>query len=141
MEGTEKSNKWIERLDIFSRALDKLSNVVTLSRQHTLNEYERDSLIKRFEFTYEMAWKLMMSYEKWSGISQILGSRDVIRHAAAQGLIDNGEAWLDMIDARNQTSHTYDEDMATDLADFIIHTHYPLFIELRKKMAEIANQN
>ena len=62
MEGTKKSNKWIERLDIFIRALDKLSNVVTLSRQHSLNEYERDSLIKRFEFTYEMAWMALARF-------------------------------------------------------------------------------
>ncbi len=45
-----------------------MSAVVTLRRQRPLNEYENDSLIKRFEFTYEMAWKLLMSYEKDNGI-------------------------------------------------------------------------
>ncbi len=59
-----------------------------------------------------MAWKLMMSYEKENGIVQIMGSKDVVRHAMAMTLIDNGEAWLDMIDARNKTAHVYDDEMA-----------------------------
>lgn len=140
MAEMESTLKWMERLAIFSNALDRLGNVIALGRQHTLNEYERDSLIKRFEFTYEMAWKLMMSYEKWSGIPQILGSRDVVRNATMLGLVGNGEAWMDMIDARNQSSHTYDEEMAIDLIDVIVHTHYPLLVELRNKMEGIVNQ-
>ena len=56
----------------------------------------------------------MMSYEKENGVEQILGSKDVIRHANSMSLIENGEAWMDMIDARNQTSHVYDEETAAD---------------------------
>ena len=41
-----------------------MAEVVELSKQRTLNQFERDSLVKRFEFSYEMAWKLMMSFEK-----------------------------------------------------------------------------
>ena len=98
----------------------ELTVVVDLSRQRLLDEFERDSLIKRFEFTYEMGWKLMMSFEKENGVTGMLGSKDVVRHAVALGLIENGEAWMDMIDARNQTSHVYDEDTAADVADSII---------------------
>lgn len=53
----------MERLAVFGNALERLTVVVDLSRQQKLNEFERDSLIKRFEFTYEMAWKLMMSFD------------------------------------------------------------------------------
>ena len=112
----EQVPRWIERLATFQKAMVKLSDVVSLYQQHPLNEYERDSLIKRFEFTYEMAWKLMMSYEKENGVTSILGSKDVVRHAYNMTLIENGEAWMDMIDTRNQTSHLYDEQMAADVS-------------------------
>lgn len=141
MQNAEKHPRWMERLSVYGKALDRLGDVVQMSRRCTLNEYERDSLIKRFEFSYEMAWKLMMSYEKDNGIDQLLGSRDVIRRAVSMSLIDNGEAWMDMIDVRNRTSHVYDEEMAVDVTDDIIHTHYPLLTELRDKMAAIANSN
>lgn len=133
--------RWMERLSVFGKALDRLSDVVQISRQHPLNEFERDSLIKRFEFSYEMAWKLMMSYEKDNGVVQLLGSKDVVRQAVSMSLIDNGEAWMDMIDVRNRTSHVYDEEMAVDVTDDIIFTHYPLLMDLRDKMTAIANTN
>lgn len=132
--------RWIERLVTFQKAMVKLSDVVSLYQQHSLNEYERDSLIKRFEFTYEMAWKLMMSYEKENGVTSILGSKDVVRHAYNMTLIENGEAWMDMIDTRNQTSHLYDEQMAADVTDEIIHNYYPLLVGLQTKMKLLCTE-
>ena len=135
-----KTPKWHERLAIYQNAIDRLTEVVALNKQRSLNQFERDSLIKRFEFSYEMAWKLMMSYEKENGISEILGSRDVIRQAFKLSLINNGEAWLEMVDTRNRTSHLYDEEMATDVMDEIIYTYYPLLMELRDTMVQMMNK-
>ena len=132
--------RWIERLATFQKAMVKLSDVVSLYQQHPLNEYERDSLIKRFEFTYEMAWKLMMSYEKENGVTSILGSKDVVRYAYNMTLIENGEARMDMIDTRNQTSHLYDEQMAADVTDEIIHNYYPLLVGLQTKMKLLCTE-
>ena len=130
--------QWKGRLATFGNALKKLEVVIELSKQRVLNDFEKDSLVKRFEFTYEMAWKLMMSYEKENGITQILGSKDVVRHAFSMSLIANGEAWMDMIDARNKTSHLYDEEMANDVIDDILYTYYPLLYELQEKMKQIC---
>ena len=132
--------KWIERFGIYKNAIGRLAEVIELSKQRFLNQFENDSLIKRFEFCYEMAWKLMMSYEKECGISEMHGSKDVIRQAYSIGLIENGEAWLEMIDARNNTSHLYDEEMATDVIDEIINTFYPLFRELQNKMNDLKEK-
>ena len=130
-------SRWKERLTVFNNALSRLTAVIDLSKQRKLNEFECDSLIKRFEFTYEMAWKLMMSFEKENGVIGMLGSKDVIRHAVALGLVENGEAWMDMIDARNQTSHVYDEETANDVSDSIIFTFHPLLLALQGKMKQI----
>jgi nucleotidyltransferase substrate binding protein (TIGR01987 family) len=136
----KRTPRWIERLGTFQKALDRLTDIVNLQHQRALNEYERDSLIKRFEFTYEMAWKLMMSYEKENGVISISGSKDVVRHAYQMTLIENGEAWMDMIDTRNRTSHLYDEEMAADITDDIIHNYYPLLVELQTKMKQLCTE-
>ena len=136
----EKKPKWHERLAIYKNAIDRLAEVIALSKQHPLNQFERDSLIKRFEFSYEMAWKLMISYEKENGIVEVLGSKDVIRQAFKLSIVNNGETWLEMVDARNKTSHLYDEEMATDVVDEIIYTYYPLLTELRDTMVQMANR-
>lgn len=126
--------RWHSRLATYCKALSRLSQVVLLHSQRKLSEYETDSLIKRFEFTYEMAWKLLISYEKDNGIQNIMGSRDVVRHAVALNIIGNSDAWMDMIDARNRTSHLYDEDMAVDVVDEVVFTYYPLLQELQETM-------
>ena len=136
----EKAPKWHERLAIYKNAINRLTEVVALNKQRSLNQFERDSLIKRFEFSYEMAWKLMMSYEKENGVSEVLGSKDVIRQAFRLSLVNNGEAWLEMVDTRNRTSHLYDEEMATDVMDEIIYTYYPLLMELRDTMVQMMNK-
>lgn len=136
----ERKPKWHERLAFYQNAIDRLTEVIALSKQHPLNQFERDSLIKRFEFSYEMAWKLMMSYEKENGITEVLGSKDVIRKAFKMSLVSNGEAWLEMIDTRNKTSHLYDEEMVTDVMDEIVYTYYPLLVELRDVMVKMTDE-
>ncbi|MBR1542366.1 MAG: nucleotidyltransferase substrate binding protein [Bacteroidaceae bacterium] len=130
--------RWHDRFRAFKNALARLEEVIELKRQRSLTPFECDSLIKRFEFTYELAWKLMMSYEKYNGIMEVVGSKDAIRKAYSLSLIDNGEAWLEMVDDRNKTSHLYDEDMAVDVIDEIIYTYYPLFLELQSKMERLV---
>lgn len=136
----ETQPRWFERLTVFKNALLRLTEVIEIFNQRNLNSFENDSLIKRFEFTYEMAWKLMMSYEKENGITEIVGSKDVVRKAYAMSLIDNGEAWMEMIDDRNKTTHLYDEEMVGDVIDDIVHTYYPLFLELKNKLEGMANR-
>ncbi|QGP61569.1 Nucleotidyltransferase substrate binding protein like protein (plasmid) [Piscirickettsia salmonis] len=50
MTQNQNRPRWVESLENYSKALDSLNKVVQLSQQKTLSEFERDSLIKRFEF-------------------------------------------------------------------------------------------
>jgi nucleotidyltransferase substrate binding protein (TIGR01987 family) len=140
LEMEESMPRWIARFEVFKNAVGRLKEIIDLREQRPLSQFECDSIVKRFEFTYEMAWKLMMSYEKDNGITELLGSKDVVRQAFAMSIIENGEAWLEMIDDRNKTSHLYDEEMAADVIDEIVHTYYPLFIELQRKMDQMASK-
>jgi len=75
------------------------------------SEINRDATIKRFEFCFELCWKLMQAILQENGI-EAYGPRGSIREAAKLGLIDNPQTWLEFLKARNLTSHTYEEKVA-----------------------------
>lgn len=127
--------RWEQKLDSFTKALNRLAEVVNESKKRELNSFELDSVVQRFEFTHEIAWKLMLSYCKFvSPEEQTLGSKDSTRWAFHAGLIENGEVWMDMINARNTTSHTYDGDVAESIIKKIIEVFYPEMVKFHDKM-------
>ena len=71
-----------------------------------------DGVIQRFEFTFELAWKLLKAWLWHQGI-ECRSPRSCIKGAFQQGLIRDGDGWIVMLEDRNRTSHLYD---ATDAA-------------------------
>ena len=57
-----------------------------------------------------------------------------MKESYVQNLINDGEAWLDMLEDRNLTSHTYDEIVANTIRDNILNKHFKLLKELKKEM-------
>ena len=87
-----------------------------------LNGKQKDAIragvIQNFEFTYELCWKFMKRwFEVNLGSSYVEGiaRRQLFRLAAENKLIDDVNQWMEYHDARNETSHTYDEDTAEDV--------------------------
>lgn len=78
------------------------------------NDLERDGCVQRFEYTYELAWKMMRRHMMVIGLGdmELMGRRELFREAARRGLIDDPERWFDFQKARNLTSHNYDEHKA-----------------------------
>ncbi|HCS78741.1 TPA: nucleotidyltransferase [Patescibacteria group bacterium] len=74
-------------------------------------QIHRDATIQRFEFTFELAWKLMHAILADNGI-EVYGPKNTFREAARLQLIDNVEIWFTFLEARNLTTHTYKEDNA-----------------------------
>jgi nucleotidyltransferase substrate binding protein (TIGR01987 family) len=68
---------------------------------------------------------------------EIRGSRDAAREAFSIGLISNGEIWMEMINSRNKTTHTYDEETANEIFTKILDEYFPAFMQFRSKMEEI----
>ncbi len=77
-------------------------------------QIHKDATIKRFEFTFELAWKLMAATVRYLG-TDIFGPRESIRAAARYDLITEPEIWMKLLDARNITVHVYQELMADDV--------------------------
>ncbi|MEM9992222.1 MAG: nucleotidyltransferase substrate binding protein, partial [Bacteroidota bacterium] len=73
--------RWIQRLSNYKKALYKLGEAVTLSKERTLSELEKQGLIQAFEYTHELAWKVMQDFFVYQGNTEIRGSRDATRAA------------------------------------------------------------
>lgn len=92
-----------------------------------LDEMVKEGLIQRFENTHELAWNVMKDYTEYQENSTIGGSRDASREALQLKIISHGEIWMDMIQSRNKTSHTYNEETANEIYTKILKEYYPVF--------------
>jgi nucleotidyltransferase substrate binding protein (TIGR01987 family) len=126
--------RWKQRLVNYRKALVQLRFAVLLSHQRELSVLEEQGLIQAFEFTHELAWNVMRDFFEYQGNSTINGSRDATREAFKTGLIKDGEPWMEMIKSRNQSSHTYHEETAHEIARLVKEVYYPLFEQFEERM-------
>lgn len=124
-------------LEELEKAVNSLEKALDLYKNSANNQIEikkafRDACIQRFEYCIEMSWKQAM---KVLG-SQIMAAKPAIREMARNNLIDNPELWFDFIDSRNETSHSYDEDIAIKVFKSI-ELFYP---EVKKLLQALRTQ-
>ena len=111
-----KDIRWMQRFDNYRKALRLLGQAVEIVSQR-VNEDEavedllKEGLIQRFEYTHELAWKVMKDYAEYQGYTDIRGSRDAFRKAFEMEIITD-KRWMESIADRNLTSHNYDDETA-----------------------------
>jgi nucleotidyltransferase substrate binding protein (TIGR01987 family) len=88
-----------------------------LAEDHPEKVLLRDGVIQRFEFTYELAWKMLKRYLEQYGLEKAegLNNRELFRMGREQGLIADPEKWFHYLAMRNQTSHVYDQAKAAEV--------------------------
>lgn len=133
--------RWRQRFDNYLRAFATLRRAVELSRQRSLSELEQQGLIQGFEFTHELAWNVLKDYLEEAGISGIIGSKGATREAFKNGLIPDGESWMDMIKSRNLSSHTYNQNIADELIANILARFYPAFEQMTATFSALVEQS
>ena len=138
---TEQDVRWLQRFSNFKKALNQLDSAVQLSEERELSDLEKQGLIQAFEYTYELSWNMIRDYFRWQGNTGITGSRDAIREAFANGLIEDGDGWMRMLKDRNRTSHTYNEETAQEILKNILQLYHPLFGALQTRMADEAKKH
>lgn len=95
-------------ISFFEKALKSLSEALKAPK----TKMNRDATIQRFEYTFELSWKFLKRYLKLNNNIDVFNLKDIFRDAGKQGLIENVEKWFEYLEARNLTSHTYDENTA-----------------------------
>ncbi|MBI9095323.1 MAG: nucleotidyltransferase substrate binding protein [Sphaerochaeta sp.] len=136
----QQDTRWIQRLSNFSRALSQLEGTVSLAEQRPLSELEQQGMIQAFKCTHELGWKVLRDYLKDQGTQQLYGSKDTVREAFAVGLIQDGEAWMEMIRDCNSSSHTYNVEVAHAIVTHVINTYIYRFKELQKTFEGLAHE-
>ena len=132
--------RWHQRLANLDKALKQLHDDVQTANKRRLSRLERQGLIQSFEFTHELAWNVMKDFFTYQGNPNIRGSRDATREAFKFELIDDGQGWMDMIQSRNLSSHTYNEDIAIEIADKTVEVYFDLFQKFYDKMVSLKNE-
>lgn len=130
--------RWQQRFSNYRRAFASLAAAVGLARARPLSDLEKQGLIQAFEFTHELAWNVMRDYFAYQGNTAITGSRDAVREAFSKGLLNDGERWMEMLQSRNLTSHTYNQAVADEIAARIIGSYFMLFEVFLTRMTHLA---
>ena len=124
-----------ERKEDLMKATKKLEEA--LKEKET--EIAIDRTLHRFEFTFELAWKTMKDYMEYNGIIENTGSpREVLKTAFSNGLIEDGEIWINMMLDRNSLSHLYDEETSRKIYKNIKEKYIILIEKLNKKLQNIT---
>ncbi|RTZ99894.1 MAG: nucleotidyltransferase [Deltaproteobacteria bacterium] len=131
----DNTPRWLYRFDNFQRAYVLLKEAMQQAAESGLNQLEKEGVIQRFEYGIELAWKTMKDYLEYQNIvlSQVT-PRAVIREAFSAKLINDGQTWMDALDARNKMSHTYDmaqfERVIEDIGDQYLPAMEALYLTL-----------
>jgi len=98
------------------KALSSLNRALTKSYAAPEDEELRDACILRFEYTFELSWKMLKRQLELElpSPSEVDGYsyRHLFRLGGERGLVQDVEAWFDYRELRNITSHTYNEEKA-----------------------------
>ncbi|MCP9797718.1 MULTISPECIES: nucleotidyltransferase substrate binding protein [Cyanophyceae] len=129
--------RWQQRYSNYCRALEQLE---TFFKPPELNAREQQGLIKAFEYTFELAWNTLRDLLLSRGNEQLLGSRDTLKEAFRLGLIEDGEAWMLMIQDRNLTSHTYNRSTADAIAGHIGQSYLGCYRQLRASLEPLQQE-
>jgi nucleotidyltransferase substrate binding protein (TIGR01987 family) len=129
--------RWRQRYQNYRQALSRLSDAVALSRQRPLSELEQQGLIQAFEFTHELAWNVLKDYLEEQGVAGVIGSRNASREAFKNGLIPDGQTWMDMIHDRNLSSHTHHTEVAAQIVQRVLTRFHPALVAMERRFVEL----
>lgn len=101
--------------DDLRRAVDRLAEACGRVASGPSDALVRDGLIQRFEFCFELAWKAVQAITAAEGVV-VRSPKTALAYALQVGWARDEAQWLRMLEARNLSSHTYDERVAEEVA-------------------------
>ncbi|QIM63617.1 nucleotidyltransferase [Pasteurellaceae bacterium Orientalotternb1] len=128
--------RWQQRFENYKKAVAYLTDEVDKYVNTDLDVIKK-GVIQSFEIAHELAWKVMQDYLKYQGFSELGGPRNITRIAFQNELIIDGDNWIEMLNSRNATVHTYDADILTKTFRQVTQIYLPLFIEFEQRMIHL----
>ncbi len=128
-----KGTRWLQRLENYKQAVANINEIYDCIQKNGLGKIYIMALIQAFEIVFEQAWKTVKDYLEYQGIKTDT-PREAIKTAFLRNLISNGELWIEMMESRNKTSHTYNENYAKMIADEVINKFLPEINSLERTL-------
>lgn len=98
-----------ERIENFDKAYELFVEMQQNYVKDRTSNSNGLALTQSYEIIFDLGWKVLKDYLKEKGIEVYL-PKDVIKSAFLSRIIKNGQIWIDMLDARNASSHEYNQD-------------------------------
>jgi nucleotidyltransferase substrate binding protein (TIGR01987 family) len=132
----------MQRYANFHRACSRLLEVTAGGRPlDNLSELEVEGLVQRFEYTFELAWKVMQDLLVYKGYDFMLGPNGTMKMAFEDGLITDHDGWRRMAKSRNTLSHIYDEAEVMPIVSLIYSDYAPLLKQLDEKLETLKHKD
>ena len=128
-----QESRWQLRFQSFSRAQATFARILATTEEQQADEIPQMALIQAFEFTYELAWKMLKDYLESEGLLQVATPKEVIRTAFQAGVLNDGEKWMEAIAKRNLASHAYSQEVLNETVDYIRNEFAPLAQQLHQE--------
>jgi nucleotidyltransferase substrate binding protein (TIGR01987 family) len=133
----QRDIRWQQRFQNFERALRSLEEALAIEQPDVV---QRAGLIQFFEIAFELAWKLLKDYLEAQGFTEVKSPRAVLKQAFEVELIGDGHQWLQGLQDRNLTAHTYNEETAVLVENLVRQTYYPLLSQLHQTFSQLQEQ-
>lgn len=140
MTDNQHELRWLQRFRNFERAFLLLQQSVA-NGLDDMSDLEKEGVIQRFEYTFELAWKTLRDYMEYQGHAfEQPSPRQVLKMAFSVNYISAGEVWMEMLEQRNLLAHTYDEENFEKAIELISRKYFSaidgLFGFLKEKSSE-----
>ena len=127
--------RWHYRFRNFSRAFSLLSRALE-GEIEELNDLEKEGVIQRFEYTFQLSWNTLKDHLEHDGVvMQSVTPRSVIRTAAAAGMITDGQTWIQMLEDRRNTSYLYNIEMLDNVVGNIRDNYLTVLEALHQRLS------
>jgi nucleotidyltransferase substrate binding protein (TIGR01987 family) len=149
MKAGQENISWEQQFSNYKKSLAKYTIAIKIFapneeenlESEDVDELLKEGLIKRFEYTHELAWNVMKDYASSLGNNAIKGARDATRQGLYLGLITNEAEWIEMLSSRTETSRLYDEEIAASLFEKTFKIYYLLLLKFEERMQYLLQTN
>ncbi len=133
-----KLTRWQQRFENFERAFNLLHQVFEQKKLEEFSDLEKEGIVQRFEYTFELAWKTLKDYLEHNGITlNQVTPRHTIKQGFAANIIEDGKIWINMLEQRNLMSHMYNakkfEKAIVQIQEEFLPTLKKFYLDLKTK--------
>lgn len=125
--------RWKQRYANFSKAMGHLERALKIPEPDMV---QKAGIIQFFEMSFKLAWNMVKDYLEDQGFVDIKSPRGALKKAFEVNILEKGHDWMELLQDRNLTAHTYDEQKATDMERLIQNKYFPILKELLDSFKE-----